>query len=191
MRAPRRAPWTGALWTGALALALVPFACPPPRAPAPARLWLLGPFAELVAELQWLRFHVASRRGEEARALELAEGALALDPRASEGWQTLAAHLVFDLASRAREPELARRRAWFEAGLAVLAQGAERAARPAELELLRGLVLFDKAERDPELDPLGAPALRAAAVAAFERAAALGEARAAELLPQVRAAARE
>ncbi len=176
-------------WFAVLALALVPVACPPPAVPAPPRLWLLGPCAELVAQLQWLRFHAASRRGEEARAFELAEGALALDPRATEGWQTLAAHLVFDLASREREPDLLRRRAWFEAGLAVLERGAERAARPEELELLRGLVLFDKAGRDPELDPRGAPALYAASAAAFERAAALGEPRAAELLAQARAAA--
>ena len=173
-----------ALWLAAAALALVPFACPPPRAPEHARLLLLEPFAELAAELQWLRFHSATLRGEEARALELAESALALDPRASDGWQTLAAHLAFDLASREREPDLARRRAWFEAGLAVLARGAARAARPAELELLRGLILTAKAEGDPELDPGGAPALRARATAAFERAAALGDARAAELVTQ-------
>lgn len=172
---------------GALALALGAwFTAPPPAAEGP-RLFLLGPFASLAAQLQWLRFHAASRRGEEARALGLAESALALDPRASAGWETLAAHLVFDLASREREPDLARRRAWFEAGLALLARGVEHTAQPAELELFRGLVLFAKAAGDPELDPGGAPALRAAAAAALERAAALGDAKAAALAAQVRA----
>ena len=178
-----------ALWACALALALVPLACPPPRPEARPQLWLLGPFAELAAEVQWLRFHAAVTAGEEARALALAEEALALDPRASAGWQSLAAHLVFDQASPALEPDPARRRTWFAAGLAVLSRGAAQAARPQELEFFRGLVLVTKAEDDPELDPGGARALRAAAVRAFERAAELGDARAAELLPQARAAA--
>lgn len=182
--------WSRSLaWAAVVALALASLAWPPPRASAPAPLLLLGPFAELCAEVQWLRFQAAQRRGEEARALELAESALALDPRASEGWQALAAHLVFDLASREREPDLARRRAAFQAGLAVLARGAERSARPQELELFRGLVLVAKAQHDPELDPRGAPALLRAAAEAFERAAELGDERAAELAAQVRAEA--
>ena len=176
-------------WIAVAALALLPVACPPPRASGPAPLLLLGPFAELWAQVQWLRFQSASRRGEEARALELAESALALDPRASEGWQTLAAHLAFDLAAREREPVLARRRACFLAGLAVLQRGAERSERPAELELFRGLVLAAKAESDPELDPGGAPVLLLRAAEAFERAARLGDERAAELAPQMRAEA--
>jgi hypothetical protein len=168
------------------ALALAPLACPPPRERAGTPLLVLGPFAELCAQVQWLRFQAAQRRGEEARALELAESALALDPRASEGWQALAAHLVFDLASREREPELARRRACLQAGLAVLTRGVETCERPHELELFRGLVLVAKAESDPELDPRGAPALLGAAAEAFERAAELGDERAAELALQVR-----
>jgi hypothetical protein len=178
----------GLAWAAALALGLAPLLVPPPPA-APAPLLVLGPFAELAAQVQWLRFQAASRRGEEARALELAESALALDPRATEGWQTLAAHLLFDRASREREPALARRRAWFHAGLAVLARGTERAERPEELELLRALALVAKAEGDPELDPLGASALLRAAAEAFERAGRLGDARAAGLAPQVRSEA--
>lgn len=181
-RAARRA-----LWGAVIGLALVGLVARPPRPRAAPALALLGPVAELAAEVQWLRFHAASRRGEEARALELAESALALAPEASEGWQVLAAHLVFDLASREREPELARRRAWFEAGLALLARGVARAAQPGELELFRGLMLLGKAESDPELDPRGAAALLSAGAEALERAAALGDARAAELVPQVRA----
>jgi hypothetical protein len=176
-------------WSAVAALALTSLACPPPRANAPVPLLLLGPFAELCSQVQWLRFQAASRRGEEARALEMAASALAFDPRASEGWQMLAAHLVFDLASREREPELSRRRAYFQAGLAVLARGTESCERPQELQLFRGLVLAAKAQNDPELDPLGAPALLRAAAEAFERAAELGDAHAAELAPQVRAEA--
>ena len=186
MSAPRRV-----AWLAALALACLALAFPPPRAAGRAPLLLLSPFAELAAQVQWLRFHVATRRGEEARALALAESALALDPRASDGWEALAAHLALDLASREREPDLARRCAWFEAGLAALARGAERAARPAELELYRALLLANKAELDPELHPRGAAGLAEDSLAALERAAALGDERALELLPQARAAARE
>jgi hypothetical protein len=172
----------------ALAALLVAVRTAPAREPRAPRLVLLAPFAGLAAELQWLRFHAAVRAGEEARALELAESALTWEPSAPAGWQTLAAHLVFDRASREREPDLARRRAWLEAGLAELARGVERCARPGELELLCGITLASKAALDPELDPGGAPALRAAARAAFERAAALGEPRAAAFLAQARAA---
>lgn len=178
-----------ASWVLVVGLGLASWACPAPAPTQPAALRLLGPFAELGAQLQWLRFHAASRRGEEARALELAESALALDPRASEGWQTLAAHLAFDLASREREPRLERRRAWFETSLLVLSRGAERAAQPAEIELFRAVVLLAKAAGDPELDVGGAAALEAAGLAALQRAAELGEPRARALLDQPRAEA--
>lgn len=164
-------------WLSVLALALAALRAPPGREGS-GRSFLLAPFAELAAEVQWLRFQSASLRGEEARALELAEKALLLDPASTEGWQTLAAHLALDLASREREPELARRSAWFRAGLEVLRRGSERAEHPGELVLFRGIVLVGKAEGDPELDPGGAAALFTAAAAAFERAAELGVARA-------------
>lgn len=178
--------WRPLLWLVALLLALYALLAPRTRASAPVPLLLLGPGAELAAEIQWLRFHSASLHGEEARALELAESALTLAPRANEGWTALAAYLVYDLASREREPELARRRAYFQAGLAVLARGAEAAARPGELELFRALALVGKADGDPELSPEGARGLLREALAAVERAAALGDAQAAELVPQVR-----
>jgi len=162
-----------ALWCLAGALLLVPILAPPEagrRSP-----WrLLGPFLELAAELQWVRFQQARLAGEEAHALELAEGALALDPRSSAGWVALAEHLALDLASAEREPDLARRRAWFQAGLEVLTRGGGEAEHPEELELARGLLYYGKASGDPELAPGGARELRDAAVRAFERAAELG-----------------
>ena len=177
----------GLAWAVVLALLLVPLAFPSPPGAEPAALRLMGPFAELAAQVQWLRFHGATRRGEEARAFELAESALTLDPLAPEGWKALAAHLLFDLASREREPDPARRRAAFEAGCQVARRGADRARRPEELELFLGLVLADKAARDPELDPGGATALLAAAARAFEDAARHGDAQATALAAQVRA----
>jgi len=173
-------------WTGVAGLAWLAGWLHPGHEPSATPLFLLGPVAPFAAQVQWLRFHAASLRGETPRALELAESALALDPRSSAGWERLAAHLLFDLASREREPALERRRAFFQAGLAVLARGAERAAEPGALEFYRALALIGKAEADPELSQGGAGELYAEALAALERAAARGDARAAELQPQVR-----
>jgi len=145
-----------------------------PREERPRRLLLFGPFLELGAEVQWLRFQSAQHAGDEARALELAESALRLDPVSTEGWATLASHLGLDLASPEREPDLERRRMWFRSALSVLRRGGESARDPAELELQRGLLLLGKAEVDPELDPHGAPALFAAAAEAFTHASTLG-----------------
>lgn len=161
------------------------------RERGPTRLVLLGPIAPLAAQVQWLRFHASLRRGQEARALELAESALALDPRASEGWERLAAHLLFDRASPEREPDLERRRSLVAAGLAVLERGAQQAEPRGALELLAALALLSKAAVDPELRAGGASALRTEARALLERAALHGEPRAAEILPQVRALAAE
>jgi hypothetical protein len=176
-------------WTLAGALLALALVVAPERRAARSPLLLLGPFAELAAELQWVRFQGASLRGETARALELGESALALAPRTGAGWERLAAHLVYDLASREREPDLARRRAWFEAGLAVLARGVAESEDPAELLVFRALVLATKAASDPELDPGGARELLRAAAAALDEASALGDTRAAALAAQVRAEA--
>jgi len=183
--------WQGLGWAGVIALALLAGHLRAPRPPAGTRLLLLGPVAPLVAQVQWLRFQASLERGEGERALELAESALGLDPRANAGWERLAAHLVFDRASPEREPDLARRRSFVAAGLAVLTRGAELAEQPGELELLAGLALLSRAEVDPALRPGGARELRSEAAARIERAAALGSTQAAELLPHARARAAE
>lgn len=169
----------------ALALLVVPALLA--RAPGARPPGLIGPFAELAAELQWVRFEGALARGEEARALVLAESALALAPRVNAGWQRLAAYQGYELASRELEPEPAHRRAWLAAAEATLTRGTESAARPAELALFHALLLFTKAEQDPELAGGGAPELRARGRARLARAAELGSHEARELLPYVRA----
>ncbi|HEX6883060.1 MAG TPA: hypothetical protein VF530_06740 [Planctomycetota bacterium] len=178
-------------WAGVLVLALVAGHLRAPRPATGTPLLLLGPIAPLVAQVQWLRFQASLERGEGERALELAESALALDPRANAGWERLAAHLLFDRASPEREPDPARRRSFVAAGLAVVTRGAELAERPGELALLAGLALLSKAEVDPELRPGGARELREEAATWVERAAALGSTQAAELRPHVRARAAE
>jgi hypothetical protein len=157
-----------------LGLSLPVLLAPPPGPPPGAGPRILRPFARLLAELQWLRFQRASLRGENVRALELAESALALDPLASAGWQTLGTHLALYLASPERQPELEERRRWFVAGREVFRRGAERAEDPGALELALGLVLLVKAENDPAVHEGGAPALYLEAAEAFERAVARG-----------------
>lgn len=166
-------------------LCLAPLLAPP--SPTERRDGLLGPFAALAAELEWVRFQQALERGEEARALALAEHALALAPHSTAGWQMLAAHLGYGRAAPNAEPDLARRRAWFEAALALLERGRARAAHPEELELFRALYLVSRAEQDPELVAGGAPELLARARAALLEAARLGSAQAAELAPYLEA----
>jgi hypothetical protein len=185
-RRTRFAGWIAAGIFAGLAVALHPSHARPATP-----LLLLGPVAPLAAEIQWLRFHAATQRGEMPRALGLAEGALALDPSSTAGWERLAAHLLFDRASRERTPDLAPRRAAFQAGVAVVAHGVECAQDPAALELFLGLALVSKAELDPELRPGGSRELLAEAAAALERASALGSERAAAIAPQVRARATE
>jgi hypothetical protein len=165
----------------ALAAALVAralFALGAQRAPDPAASTALerlaGPLAELVANVQWVRFQRARIAGRAALAVARAEGALAWAPRSTDGWDLLASYLALELASAEREPDVARRRAWLEAGIGVTERGEELADDPARLALLRGVLYTSKAEEDPELDPGGAPALWERAARANERAAALG-----------------
>ena len=95
----------------------------------------------------------------------------------------LASHQALYLGSREREPSPARRAAWLRAALATAERGEESARDPAALALLRGMLLWAKSEDDPDIAwPGGREAMRAAARAAFERAAELGDDRAREVL---------
>lgn len=163
----RRFGWLAAGALAVLAITLSPAADPSGATPM-ARL--LGPFAELASDVQWIRFQRALLRGDEARALQHAESALLLAPTRPEGWELLAGHLGFFLASAEREPDLDRRRAWFRAALEVTHTGARQARRPAELHFVRGLLFRTKAELDPEIWPAGRGALWTEAAEAFRQA---------------------
>ena len=181
-------------WTLVGALLCLPLLAPAAsERPPPLPLRLFTPFAELAAEVQWVRFAMARQRGEEVRALQLAESALTLDPGNSAGWECLAAHLALFQASREREPDLARRRAWFEAGLHVLERGLECARDAGALHLQRGILLLTKAEVDPELAQGGAAEFfgRAAEAFALAAEAGVGGARELELYALERSAGRE
>lgn len=142
---------------------------------------LLGPVAELAADLQWVRTHDALRRGEVALAFARAESALALAPGATGGWLFLARYLAFDRASEEREADPERRRAAVAAALELARRGEACAREPAELALWQGLVRVKEAEEGDLPWPGGARALLADALTDFERAAALGHADGAEL----------
>jgi hypothetical protein len=187
MRRARRA----VAWVLALGLLLLPGALVPAqdadRTPVQR---FLGPVAELVASIEWVRCERARRRGREDLALLHAERALALAPSDTAGWDRLASHLGFDLASSTREPDPARRSQWLAAALAVCERGAERADDPRTLSILRGLLCAVHADLDPDIAwPGGARALWLEAARSFDRAASLGHASAAELAAGARARA--
>jgi len=164
-------------WSVAGALLALGLWHAPPSTTAPAGSTaqrLLGPIAPAARDIQWIRFQGALLNGDAERALELAESALALQPQSTDGWMLLAGHLAFDRASAEREPDLPRRRAWFQAGVEVARRGIEHADEPARLHFWRGLLYLSKAEVDPALDPNGADALRLRAIEAFEDATAAG-----------------
>jgi hypothetical protein len=115
---------------------------------------LLGPVAGLAASAEWVRFDWYVREGRLERAYAAAERALALEPRATQGWIHLASHLAFGRASLESEPQSLPRLRWIRAGLALLEQGEQQAAVPADLAYLRGLILAWVAD----LEDLGSPA---------------------------------
>ena len=149
---------------------------------------LFGPFANLAASVQWARVELALQHGDPALAYARAETALALAPGASQSWIFLAHHFIFERASAAREPELARRSAWVRVGLDTLARGIERASEPAEVVFDRGLVYVYLASLADSDRPWDASASEAWARAEedFARAARAGHPLAREALERAR-----
>jgi hypothetical protein len=147
---------------------------PEPRAGAEGPLRrLIGPFAGLAAEVQWVRFQHSAIAGRTALAIEHAETAIELDPGAPRGYELLASHLAFDLASQRVEPDPARRSAWVRAGLAVAARGEARSRDPSAMAFLQGFILKVRAETDPDIEwPGGSAALLREAEEHFARALA-------------------
>jgi hypothetical protein len=180
------------LWIVAAALALLPWYVPLPgsAAASPSLLVrLLGPVARPAAALEWVRVDTAIRSGRIDVALQRAELAFALDPSATANWRLLSGHLAFHLASPEREPDRERRLTWLRAALEIARRGERSAADPAQLAEWQGLLLSHTADVDPTLWPGGARALWLEAAAAFDRAAALGLAEAAEEARMARAIA--
>lgn len=106
----------------------------------------LGPIAGLAASIEWVRADHALRHERFELAYARAEHALALAPRAPEGWKFLARHFAFQRASPQREPDPSVRRQWLQAAFDVLERG-EKVVRPGgELAFERGLILLDCAE---------------------------------------------
>jgi hypothetical protein len=190
---PRRRSVHIALWLVVLALSVWTVARRSSERAAPRARGLaerlLGPIAGLAAGIQWVRVDAALRTGDAPLAYARAETALALAPGDARGWIHLAHHFLFERASLGREPDLAMRRRWVEAGLDVLARGERVAREPGAIALYEGLVLFAFAGIDDAERPYAGSARQALerAARAFERADLAGEREAAELAARTRA----
>jgi hypothetical protein len=172
------------------------------RAPLDARPSLvervLGPFADTLASIQWVRADVAWRHGQVARGFELAASALDLAPSASGGWIFLARHCVYERASPERESDPAVRRQWVRAAFDVLARGEAHGVRGGALAFERGLILLYLAQVAGEPDVPeserpwpGAPStLFEAAARAFDQSLQAGDAAGADAAQSARARAR-
>jgi len=152
-------------------------------APTAQRGRPLEPIASFVATIYWARADAAFDEGRLDVGLARAERALALDPAPSEGWSWLAGVLVHRFGAPEFENSPAARRAWIEAGLAVLARGEAESREPEELAFHAGLILaFVGSLPGDVLDwPGGARGAWLEAAEHFERAQRLGHPRAEEV----------
>lgn len=193
---PRGVRW--ALYGVALALVLSPCVREEQRDERSLVERVFGPFAELAANVQWVRADSALRHGRYELAYARAEHALELAPSPAGGWIFLARHFVYERAALEREPDVEARRRWTQAGLDLLERGRAQCAEPAELEFERGVILTFLAlvASDPALPVDEAPSTRKAsalfddAARAYDRATELGHAEAGELAAAVRERAR-
>jgi len=161
------------LLVGSFLLRAPEAAASPPRSPTER---LLGSFAGLAASVQWVRFDLALRRGDTARAYARAEVALRLDPGDARGWTFLARHLAYERGSIVREPDRDARARWIEAALETLRRGEPLARDPGSLLFERGVLLAYQASLADEdrAFPRGEAEAWSLAAEAFEAAAAAG-----------------
>ena len=176
-----------ALALGLLLIAATTLAfAPQEKARSPLQHRLLGPFAELVADVQWIRFSQARQNGQTEHAFYLAESALSLNPQSTAGWELFAWHLSTHLASHERVSDPEKREAWFRAGLEVARRGSEVADDPLRLDRVRGFLLLQRAYLAGEQTPKVQEYLREACEI-FEATADRGDELSGELALQVKA----
>ena len=161
-----------------LGLTTLAMASQMPQAPL-AGPHVLGPFAPMLAEVQWVRAYTARDQGENARAFALMHSALSLQPSSSSAWITLANQLGLQLASAESGRPADERADWLRAALATLQQGEAFALHPENLALHQAILLLSYAETDDALPwPGGVPGLYRDAALAGERALELAHQRA-------------
>ena len=138
---------------------------------------LLGPIASIAASLQWVRVDDAWNRGRSELADRRAEFALELAPGDPAGWLYYSRHLIYDRASRLREPLAVDRERWVRAGLAVLDRGERECRAPGAMAFQRGVVFLGLAQVDDEdrALPISRREAWTSAAESFERAARAGE----------------
>ncbi|WP_145202437.1 hypothetical protein [Planctomycetes bacterium Poly30] len=100
----------------------------------------LGPLASVAASVEWVRFRVALRSGDTARAYAIADSALELDPLGTSGWLDYAQHLIFERGSFLENESPEARRRWIQSGLDLLARGETVCRVPGELAFQAGLI---------------------------------------------------
>ena len=151
-------------------------------APTAQRSGPLAPIASFVATVHWARADAAFDEGRLDVGLARAERALALDPAPSEGWSWLAGVLVHRFGAPEFEGNPVGRRAWVEAGLAVLARGESESREPEELAFHAGLIMAFVGSLPGDILewPGGARSAWLEAASHFERAERLGHPRAEE-----------
>lgn len=138
----------------------------PEREPPP----LFGPLAPVLAQVQWVRAHLAATNAEEHRAEALMHSAIDFDKRSTAGWTFMADQLglQFAAAESGRPPE--ERAEWLRKALDALTEGEQHVAHPETLALHRAILLFSHAETDATLTWPGSTAglFRDAALAGEE-----------------------
>lgn len=100
----------------------------------------LGPLASVAASAEWLRFRVALQAGDTARAYDVAESALRLDPLSERGYLDYAQHFIFVRGSFLENETPNARRRWIQTGLDILARGETLSRHPEELAFTAGLI---------------------------------------------------
>lgn len=141
----------------ATGLALIAWAATRPQPSAPPR-HVLGPFAPIAAQVQWVRAHTARDGGQTARAFALMESAVALEPTSPAAWITFANQLGLQFASPESGRPAAERADWLRAALQVLERGEAQVAAPEVLALHRAILLMSHAQTDATLPWPGATA---------------------------------
>lgn len=150
---------------------------------------LLAPLAPILARVRWVRLEQAMRAGRTELVLTRAEALLDLEARSADAHVFVSMYFAFTLASPERELDPAQRARWLRVGLEYARRGEATVADPALLVQWQGELLARAAQNDPQLEWEGGErALWSAALAHFERAAALGAPRAAERADEAREA---
>ena len=142
-----------------------------PETPSGSASRLLGPLADIAADVRWFQVERALRDGLPTRAILSAERAVTLAPEDVLGWTRYASLVGTHLGSPETEPDPATRLAWVRAAQRIYARGAAAVADATELHLAEAALLVSRVDTDPDLPwPDGPSEPWRLAAEAFDRA---------------------